>query len=348
MLRLFLCKALKMKRFVTLLTVLILTISLGKQTVSASTDTISWPGLPIVLQYDYDETLFQSDTSGLDFYDGKLYAIDNACGTFWVLDVDEDCHLSWSDGFTKDGKHLAFQKDAEHPSLSSPDAEGIAVDESGNAYAAVERNNYAPTVNQNSILMFDPWAGDENGDVVASMEWDVTDLLPDVKANKGIEGIEWVSNRNLEGKLYDRNTKAVYDPSLYPDSSTNGVVFVALEDNGHVYALILNKDSSATLIADIKSGIGGAMALDYDVEEEVLWVGADDGYGNMSARIVFDGTKKPEITLVKPPMMLDTTRNYEGLAIAGSDYTLYGYRPVFHVMDGEGPGVLTIAFLACS
>lgn len=48
-------------------------------------------------------------------------------------------------------------------------------------------------------------------------------------------------------------------------------------------------------------GIGGAMALDYDSYKGILWVGADDGYGNISAQIVFNGTDKPAVNLVNPP-----------------------------------------------
>ena len=43
------------------------------------------------------------------------------------------------------------------------------------------------------------------------------------------------------------------------------------------------------------------MALDYDSYKGILWVGADDGYGNISAQIVFNGTDKPAVNLVNPP-----------------------------------------------
>ena len=70
------------------------------------------------------------------------------------------------------------------------------------------------------------------------------------------------------------------------------------------------------------------MALDYDSYEGILWVGADDGYGNISAQIVFNGTDKPAVTLVNPPAEMDVTRNNEGFAIAGPEYTVNGLRPV--------------------
>ena len=90
------------------------------------------------------------------------------------------------------------------------------------------------------------------------------------------------------------------------------------------------------------------MALDYDSYEGILWVGADDGYGNISAQIVFNGTDKPAVTLVNPPAEMDVTRNNEGFAIAGPEYTVNGLRPVFHFMDGTDTGVLTISYLSCN
>ena len=308
-------------------------------------NAIAWPGSDKVITYDDGISMFQSDSSGLDFYNGKLYCINNKKGTFWVLDVNKDGTMDYSEGFTKAGKNLAFMADAANPEESNPDAEGITVDDAGNAYAAVERDNNNKNVNCNVILKFNPW--ENSPTVVASSEWDITRLLPDVPANSGIEAVEWVPDNELEGKLYDTNKNGLYRASDYPDSEA-GVFFVALEANGHVYAFILNKDGNAEVISEIDPGIGGAMALDYDSYEGILWVGADDGYGNISAQIVFNGTDKPAVTLVNPPAEMDVTRNNEGFAIAGPEYTVNGLRPVFHFMDGTDTGVLTISYLSCN
>ena len=109
----------------------------------------------------------------------------------------------------------------------------------------------------------------------------------------------------------------------------------------------VNKDGSSQIIADIDPGIGGAMALDYNSYEGILWVGADDGYGNVSAKIAFNGTDSPAITLVNPPAGMDVTRNNEGFAIAEPEYTVNGLRPVYHFMDGVNSGVLTISYMYC-
>lgn len=308
-------------------------------------NAIAWPGSDKVITYDEGVSMFKSDSSGLDFYKGQLYCINNKNGTFWVMDVNKDGSMAYADGFTAEGKNLVFLADAAHPEASNPDAEGITVDAAGNAYAAVERDNNNKNVNYNVILKFDPWAAGPT--VVASSEWNITQVLPDVPANAGIEAVEWVSNQELEGKLFDQRTGAAYTAAAYPDMAEGGVFFVALENNGHVYALSLNQDGSAEIIADIDPGIGGAMALDYDSYEGILWVGADDGYGNVSAQIRFNGTENPQITLVNPPAGMDVTRNNEGFAIAEPEYTVDGLRPVYHFMDGVNTGVLTISYLNC-
>lgn len=226
---------------------------------------IAWPGSDKVITYDEGKSMFQSDSSGLDFYKGQLYCINNKKGTFWVMDVNKDGSMDYADGFTQTGKNLAFAHDAADPSASNPDAEGITVANNGLAYAAVERDNNDNKVNANWILQFDPWA--DGTTVIASAEWNITSLLPDVPANAGIESVEWVANDDVAGKLYDENAGAAFDPSNYPNATASGVFFVALENNGHVYAFVLNNDGSAKRIADIDPGIGGAMALDYDKYE---------------------------------------------------------------------------------
>ena len=126
-----------------------------------------------------------------------------------------------------------------------------------------------------------------------------------------------------------------------------GQLYCINNKNGTFWVMDVNKDGSSQIIADIDPGIGGAMALDYDSYEGTLWVGADDGYGNVSAKIAFNGTDSPVITLVNPPAGMDVARNNEGFAIAEPEYTVNGLRPVYHFMDGVNSGVLTISYMYC-
>src|SRR5690606_9838283 len=112
-----------------------------------------------------------------------------------------------------DGKRVRFQKDAEDPGAAGPDTEGITLDGDGLVYVASERDNSDKGVNQNTILQVDPDAA--GPDLVALTEWDLTDLLPAVGANLGIEAVEWVPDSVLAGALFDDNTGATYEPSSY-------------------------------------------------------------------------------------------------------------------------------------
>ena len=307
-------------------------------------DTISWPGADTIITADTEPT-FLEDSSGLDFYNGQLYAVDNGTGKFWILDVATNGSLSFADGF-ENGKRVRFQKDANNSSAPGPDSEGITVDGSGYVYLASERDNYAKGVNYNVILKGDPLA--EGIDLVALQEWDLTASLPQVAANTGIESVEWVSNASVSGLLYDQNTNALFDASNYPSAVAGGVFFVALEDNGHVYAYVLNQDGSSVQIADIDSKLGGAMALDYDTYEETLWVVADNGFGNVAAQITFNGSPDPQIIHVAPAAGVDVSRNNEGFAIAEARFTQDGQRPVYRFCDGVKSGALTIGSLTCN
>lgn len=309
--------------------------------ISERLNAIDWPGPDTVTVSDF---VFQEDSSGLDFANGKLYAIDNGTATLWILDAAKDGTLSFSEGY-ENGKQIRYRKDADNPSAAGPDAEGVTVDGNGYVYVASERDNGEKGVNYDSILMVDP--NEEGTCLVAKQEWDITDLLPEVSANMGIEAVEWVSNADVEGVLYDENTQSVFNASDYPKAVSGGVFFTALESNGHVYAFVLNNDGSAERIADIDSGIGGAMALDFDTYENVLWVAADNGYDNISAKISLNGTSRPDITYVSPAKGLDITANNEGFAIADAEFTVDGLRAVYHFTDGVKNGSLLITYIYC-
>lgn len=306
-------------------------------------DVIEWQGDKEVNILDETPT-FLEDSSGLDFFNGKLYAIDNGTGKFWILDVAKDGSVSFANGF-ENGKRIIFQKDAGNTSAKGPDTEGITVDGNGMVYAAAERDNSRKDINYNTVLMVDP--NEEGTDLVALKEWNLTDSLPQVSANMGIEAIEWVSNSNVKGKLFDQNTGSAFDPANYPNAVADGVFFVALEDNGHVYAYVLNNDGSSVQIADIDSKLGGAMALDYDTYENVLWVAADNGYNNRAAKITLTGKQEVSIVHVLPPADLDVTANNEGFALADASFTVNGKRPVYRFLDGVKEGSLSLSWLNC-
>lgn len=271
----------------------------------------AWPGSPEVRVLD-ETAMFLEDSSGLDTqataHGTVLWAVDNGTGTFWKLDVDADGTASFAEGWAE-GKRARFQRDAANPAAAGPDTEGVTVDGDGRVYLASERDNSKKGVNQNVVLAVDPDAA--GPDVVASQEWDLTASLPQVAANTGIEAVEWVSDASLAGLLVDRNTGRPYDPADYPGHG-DGLFFVAVEDNGFVYAYALGTDGAITQIAEIDPGLGGVMALDYDTVIGELWAVCDDGCEGRSARIAFTGGA-PEISLFARPSSMPNLNN-EGFA----------------------------------
>ena len=67
---------------------------------------------------------------------------------------------------------------------------------------------------------------------------------------------------------------------------------------GYGKVVAINNDGTCEQIADIDSKIGGAMALDYDTYEDVLWIVSDNGYNNRAAKISFNGTTDVDIVHV--------------------------------------------------
>lgn len=301
---------------------------------TSASDTISWQGEQTVITYD-NTAVFDRNSSGLDFADGKLYVCDNGLAAVWVLDVAKDGSLAMSSLTSEFPKYIQYKDGSD-----GPDAEGIAVDGEGYIYLAVERGSAA---GNNMILKAD--LDTEEIDIPAVQEWHLDGTLPEVDSNKGIEAIEFVPFGELEGRLFDTAKNAPLKASNYPLAVAGGVFFVGLEQNGHIYAYILYQDGSLAQIADLDTGMGKVMSLDYDAAYHVLWAKADNGYSNISAQFEFNGTREPDVTYIDPPSELDPTLNYEGFAIASADYAVNGKRPVYFICDGPSTGALKIGSL---
>lgn len=292
----------------------------------------AWPGYGAV---ETAELVFGNDASGLDYRDGKLYAVDNGSARVWILDVLPDGSVEFDPEYAE-GMRVSFP-DGE----TKPDAEGITVDSEGNVYLASESGPGQFYFSRSYLLQLPEEA--EGSEVPALQAWDLGFSLPPQRANKGIEAVEWVSNDDLEGQLYDRKAGVPYDPARYPEAVSGGVFFVALEGNGHIYAFVLNRDGSVVRLLDADSGLGGAMALDYDTEEKVLWVVADDNHGNRAAVLSFNGTRQPGLVHVTPPDGVDPTMNHEGFAIGPATEDS---RRVYRFRDGVQQEQLSLGSLA--
>ncbi|MBT2485106.1 MULTISPECIES: lamin tail domain-containing protein [unclassified Microbacterium] len=291
-----------------------------------------WPGSADVRVLDTTPT-FLEDSSGLDVQetaDGAfLWAVDNGEGRIWKLAAHADGSVEMIDGW-EEGKRVRFQKDAADAGAAGPDTEGITVDGAGAVYVASERDNSDKGVNQNILLKVDPDAA--AGDLVAQQEWDLTSQLPAVGANLGMEAVQWVPDTALAGKLFDDNTGAAYDPAGYAGHG-DGLFFVAVEDNGHVYAFALEENGTAALVSEIAPGLAGVMALDYDSVRGVLWAVCDDGCQGRSAEITLNGTAQPGVAHFDRPAGMPDINN-EGFATAPASLSVDGERPVWWFADG--------------
>lgn len=310
-------------------------------------DTLAWPGSATTRVID-STPMFREDSSGLDTQltpsGVALWAVDNGEGRFWKLNAQADGTATFAPGWEQ-GKRARFQRDASNPSAKGPDTEGITVAGDGFLYLASERDNGTKGVNQNTVLKVDPNA--PGPDVVATQEWDVTEILPAVSANLGIEAVEWVADADLEGKLFDANTGAPYSPASYPGHG-DGLFFVAVEDGGQVFALALNTDGTAQPVAELKPQLAGVMALDWDTVKGGLWAVCDDGCNGAAAFFALNGTDKPELTHFDRPEGLPNTNN-EGFATspaalttnaAAKSATAQSQRPVWWFTDGAKSGAL--------
>lgn len=302
-----------------------------------------WPGSAEVRVVDATPT-FLEDSSGLDVQetaDGVfLWAVDNGEGRIWKLQAQADGSVAKAAGWEA-GKRVRFQKDAADAGAAGPDTEGITVDGSGLVYVASERDNSAKGVNQNVVLQVDPEAAD--GDLVAQREWDLTAALPAVGANLGIEAVEWVSDAALAGALFDVTTGAAYDPATHPGHG-DGLFFVAVEDNGHVYAFAFAADGSVTLVSEIAPGLAGVMGLDYDTVRGTLWAVCDDGCQGRSAEIALNGTAQPTVSHYERPADMPDINN-EGFVTAPASLSVDGQRPVWWFADGFAAEALRVGTL---
>ena len=88
-----------------------------------------------------------------------------------------------------------------------------------------------------------------------------------------------------------------------------------------------------------------ARALDYDVQEQVLWVMGDDHADNQGVQLILNGTPTPTRSLISPPAGVEPSRNNEGFAIGPVPADPAVERPVYRLCDGVPSGALTIGAL---
>ena len=306
----------------------------------AATPAATWPGSAEITDAD-DADTFDTNLSGLSFESPDvLWAVRNGPGTLYRLVPDG---TTWrpADGWDS-GKKLHYG-DGE----GDVDAEGVVVTPDG-VVAATERDNDNGDDSLPKIVRYDVSSSADSLDATA--EWDLTDDLPDVDANSGLEGISWIPDAFLTAHgFHDEHTGAAYDPAAYPGHGS-GLYFAGLEADGTVYAYALDQAGGGfTRVATVASGFPALMDLEFEPETGHLWAVCDDTCHGSTATLDINAQGKLAVTTgyERPAGMPDY--NNEGFAIAPRSACADGRKPVLWADDSDDDGhALRGGTLPCS
>ncbi|MGN6127817.1 MAG: lamin tail domain-containing protein [Humibacter sp.] len=250
-------------------------------------------------------------------------------GDLWVPDTAN----GWSSG-----------KDIVFPSGSGqPDAEGISVGPDGYLYVTTERDNTASGVPLDSVLRVDP---NEQGAVLhPTTQWvltgdlaDAIDISGSADSNLGFEGITWVPDSYLtKNGFVDQSTHKAYDPADYPGHG-NGLYFLALEKNGHLYAYALNSDGTFHRIAAIDTGMPAIADTQWDPDAQRVWAVADNTSAGSTTLLGIDTTGSFVVDKIynRPTGLPDY--NLEGFALEPNTTCVDGQKGVIRSDDGNNGG----------
>ena len=223
------------------------------------TETEPFPGDPLdIKEQDLGGAFAEEDMSGVDFDDeGNAYVVNNGTGPLFILgynaaddtySVTQTFELNYPDG------------------SGTPDAEGVAVNPDGTVYVSTERNNDESSVSRPSLLHFAPTDATE-GELNATAEVSLKDLVGEIGANAGLETVEYVPE--IDGYA------------------------VGVEATGNVYFVTISGEK-ATLVDTYESPFEGVMALDYS--DGVLRVLCDEVCQGRSVELTYDAVAKKFVT----------------------------------------------------
>lgn len=304
---------------------------------------VPWPGPDEVGSVDAGG-VFEENLSGLTYESvsdgsqpGVLWAVRNGPSNLYRLGWDQG---HWT--VRPDGTWTLRYPDG----TGVPDAEGVTRVDSGpwaGLYVSTERNNEAWDQSRNSVLRFDPDSGGQDGELVATHEWNLTPSLPPNGPNLGIEGIAWISDEALvEAGFVDPRSGAPYAPGQGTAGAADtggGLFVVGIEGTGQLHLVALDHVTGEHIrIADVNTGLGSVMGLFHDGELGELWAACDEVCRGRIAilRIGEDGHFRVDRVLERPAGMPDL--NNEGIALAPLAECRGGTRPVYWTDDDETNG----------
>jgi hypothetical protein len=256
------------------------------------------------------------DMSGLDIdpsNPGVMWAVKNKN---WLFRLVKDGDI-WVADTTTEGWEAG--KEVRFPGGTGlPDSEGVTVGGDGALYVTTERNNTASAIPLNSVLRIDPSSTDAV--LSATQQWDLSADFAYLAtksggSNLGFEGLTFVPDTYLTTHGFvDQNTGLAYDPADYPGHGA-GLYFMALEDDGHLYGYALNGDGSYARVADVDTGLGRAMDVQYDPQLQRVWAMCDNtcSVAFSVLKIDAEGTLVPEVKYAAPASL--PIVNIEGFAL---------------------------------
>ncbi len=113
--------------------------------------------------------------------------------------------------------------------------------------------------------------------------WDVSDLVED---DDGLEGIVFIPDGSLKNVFTAKNGE------LYQQNSNwlGGLVFVAYQENGNIYALDLNPDGTKDYLGSFGTHLKNTRGLEFDQSTNILYAIDRDGFValKLSSRRVMD------------------------------------------------------------
>ncbi len=299
----------------------------------------AWPGGTDISIVD-GTSVFGGNLSGLDYEGsgtaapGVLWGIRNGPSTLYRLVFNGTIWTPDPNNGWGSGKTIFFPN-----GTGGPDSEGVtfAGTSSNGIYVSIERDNNNG-VSRNSILRFDP--ATPGTTLNATHDWNLTSDLPVTGPNLGAEAIAWVPDTFLTASKFFDNAKGhIYNPAEYPNHG-DGLFFLGLEANGHVYAYALDHSGNGafTRLAELTTGLTGVMDLSFDRELGNLWAACDDTCQGRTVVFRIDGTGKFVVAggFERPSGMPNF--NNEGFTITPLSYCSANLRPVFYADDTEDNG----------
>jgi hypothetical protein len=315
--------------------------SLADTSDDATTSFAPWPGADAVTTVDVANT-FGTNVSGLTYQPAAtnpavLWAVQNGPSTLYRLLFDGATWTSTATNDWQSGKMLHYPD-----GTGSPDSEGVskAEWESPAVYVSTERNNDVGATSRLSILRFDTDA--TGASLTATHEWNLTNDLPAVGANLGLEALTWVPDAFLVSRQFiDESTGQSYDPSLYPNHGA-GVFITGLEATGVLYAYVLDHVSGDFhRVATFPSGHVAVMDVQFDRDVGYLWSLCDNGCANRVGLLQLDADPLSEmhgkfhlVRMFDPPSTLPNTNN-EGIAVAPESECVNNLKAFFWADDAQ-------------